>query len=210
MTPTQPDTEDLLREVSAGHAEARGRLLARHRDRLRRMVAWRLDRRLAARVDPSDVVQQVLAQADRKLDRYLHDRPLPFFPWLRQLAAEHLVVLHRRHVRAEKRSVRREEPGILPLPEDSAAELAGRLASSASSPSQRAVRHELRQRLQRALQQLPERDREVLVLRQLEQLSVAEAAEVLGISAGAVKVRHLRALERLRALLDEEQGEDER
>jgi RNA polymerase sigma-70 factor (ECF subfamily) len=204
MTPTQPDTEDLLRAINAGDAEARDRLLARHRDRLRRMVAYRLDRRLAARVDPSDVVQEVLAEADRKLDRYLRDRPLPFLPWLRQLASEHLITLHRRHVRAQKRSVRREEPGILALPEESAAELAGRLASSATSPSQRAVRQELRQRLQQALHQLPEHDREVLVLRQLEQLSVTEAAEVLGISAGAVKVRHLRALERLRALIDEE------
>jgi RNA polymerase sigma-70 factor (ECF subfamily) len=204
MTPSQPDTENLLRAVGEGHAEARGRLFARHRDRLRHMVAWRLDRRLAARVDPSDVVQEVLAEADRKLDHYLRDRPLPFFPWLRQLAGEHLATLHRRHVRAQKRSVRREEPGILALPEDSAAELAGRLASSATSPSQRAVRQELRQRLQQALQQLPERDREVLVLRQLEQLSVADVAEVLGINAGAVKVRHLRALQRLRTLLDEQ------
>jgi RNA polymerase sigma-70 factor (ECF subfamily) len=204
MPPTQPDTEDLLRAIDAGHSDARGRLLACHRDRLRRMVACRLDRRLAARVDPSDVVQEVLAEADRKLDRYLRDRPLPFLAWLRQLASEHLITLHRRHVRAQKRSVRREEPGILALPEESAAELAGRLASSATSPSQRAVRQELRQRLQQALHQLPEHDREVLVLRQLEQLSVAEAAEVLGISAGAVKVRHLRALERLRALIDVE------
>jgi RNA polymerase sigma-70 factor (ECF subfamily) len=117
--------------------------------------------------------------------------------------------LHRRHVRADKRSVRREQAGILDLPEDSAAELAGRLAASGTSPSQRLVRAELRQGLQRALQELPERDREVLVLRQLEQLSVAQTAKVLGISAGAVKVRHLRALQRLRALLDAELGEEQ-
>jgi RNA polymerase sigma-70 factor (ECF subfamily) len=166
------------------------------------MVAWRLDRRLAARVDPSDVVQEVLAEANRKMDRYLRDRPLPFFPWLRSLAGEQLVRLHRRHVRARGRSILREEPGLLNLPDESAAELAARLVTASTSPTQRALRQELRERVQRALGQLPERDREVLVLRNLEQLSVADCAEVLGISAGAVKVRHLRALERLRMLFD--------
>jgi RNA polymerase sigma-70 factor (ECF subfamily) len=203
MTRTSPDTEDLLARVGQGDASARNRLLARHRDRLRRMVACRFDRRLAARVDPSDVVQEVLAEANQKLDLYLRDRPLPFYPWLRQLAWERLALLHRRHVRTKKRSVSREEPGILSLPEDSAAELAGRLVSSASSPSRRLLRQELLQRMQRALLRLPERDREVLVLRHLEQLSVAETAAILMISPGAVKVRHLRALQRLRGKLDE-------
>jgi RNA polymerase sigma-70 factor (ECF subfamily) len=209
MTPTKPDTEELLRQASQGDANARGRLLARHRDRLRKMVGWRLDRRLAARVDPSDVVQEVLAEADRKLERYLRERPLPFLPWLRQLTWEHLATLHRRHVRAQRRTVRREEPGMLNLPDESAAELAGRLVDSASSPTQHVVRQELRQRVRAALGQLPERDREVLVLRHLEELSVADTATVLGISPGAAKVRHLRALQRLRALLDEAQGESE-
>jgi RNA polymerase sigma-70 factor (ECF subfamily) len=209
MTPTRPDTEELLRQASQGDADARGRLLARHRSRLRKMVAWRLDRRLAARVDPSDIVQEVLAEADRKLERYLREPPLPFLPWLRQLAWEHLTTLHRRHVRAQKRSVRREEPGVLALPDESAAELAGRLVDSASSPTQHVVRQELRQRVRAALAQLPERDREVLVLRHLEELSVADTAAVLGINPGAAKVRHLRALQRLRALLDGAQRESE-
>jgi RNA polymerase sigma-70 factor (ECF subfamily) len=202
MNTPQPDTEELLRQADRGDPGARAGLLARHRGRLRKMVAWRLDRRLAARVDPSDVVQEVLAEASRKMDRYLRERPLPFFPWLRALAGEHLAALHRRHVRARGRSVLREEPGLLDLPDESAAELAARLVTSSTSPTQRALRHELRQRVRQALERLPERDREVLVLRNLEQLSVADTAEVLGISAGAVKVRHLRALERLRALLE--------
>jgi RNA polymerase sigma-70 factor (ECF subfamily) len=208
MTTKPPDTEELLRQASQGDRAARDGLLARHRGRLRQMVAWRLDRRLAARVDPSDVVQEVLAEADRKLGRYLRERPLPFFPWLRQLAGEHLVALHRRHVRARGRSVLREEPGALALPDESAAELAARLVTSATSPTQQALRQEARARVRWALEQLPERDREVLVLRHLEQLPVADTAEVLGVSAGAVKVRHLRALERLRALLgpNEEPG----
>jgi RNA polymerase sigma-70 factor (ECF subfamily) len=177
----------------------------RHRARLRKMVAWRLDRRLAARVDPSDVVQEVLAEAHRRLDRYLRDRPLPFFAWLRQMAWEHLAALHRRHVRAQRRSVSREEPGVLALPDESAAELAGRLVDSTTSPTQRAVREEMRQRVRQALARLAERDREILMLRNLEELSVADTAAVLGVSEGTAKVRHLRALQRLRALLDEEQ-----
>jgi RNA polymerase sigma-70 factor (ECF subfamily) len=208
MTTPQPDTEELLRQAEYGDPGARERLLARHRDRLRKMIAWRLDRRLAARVDPSDVVQEVLLEASCKMDRYLRERPLPFFPWLRSLAGEYLVTLHRRHVRARGRSVLREEAGVLNLPDESAAELASRLVTSSTSPTQRALRQELRERVQQALGRLSERDREVLVLRNLEQLSVADTAEVLRISAAAVKVRHMRALERLHALLAEEDEEE--
>jgi RNA polymerase sigma-70 factor (ECF subfamily) len=208
MTTEQPDTDELLRQAADGDPGAREGLLTRHRDRLRKMIAWRLDRRLAARVDPSDVVQEVLLEASGKMDRYLRERPLPFFPWLRALAGERLVALHRRHVRAQGRSVRREEPGLLNLPDESAAELADRLVTSATNPMQRALRQEQRERVRQALGRLSERDREVLVLRNLEQLSVADTAEVLGISEGAVKVRHLRALERLRTLLTETDAED--
>ena len=109
MTTEEPDTDELLRQAAGGDPGAREGLLARHRDRLRKMIAWRLDRRFAARVDPSDVVQEVLLEASHKMDRYLRERPLPFFPWLRALAGEHLATLHRRHVRARGRSVLREE-----------------------------------------------------------------------------------------------------
>ena len=110
-----------------------------------------------------------------------------------------------RHVRARGRSILREEPGLLDLPDESAAELAARLVTSSTSPTHRALRKELGDRVRQALARLPERDREVLVLRSLEQLSVADCGQVLGISPGAVKVRHLRALERLRAILEKEE-----
>src|SRR3954447_3666960 len=97
MTNAGADTDALLDRAARGDAEARQQLLDRHRRRLRRMVALRFDRRLAARADPSDVVQEALADAGRKLDGYLRDRPLPFYPWLRQLAWERLVKLRRRH-----------------------------------------------------------------------------------------------------------------
>jgi RNA polymerase sigma-70 factor (ECF subfamily) len=201
MPATNPDTEDLLDRAARGEATARDDLMARHRQRLRNMIACRLDRRLAARVDPSDVVQDVLAEANHKLERYLRERPLPFYLWLRELAAERLLSLHRRHVQAAKRSVRREEPGVLALPDESLADLAERLATSATSPSQRLLRKDQQDCVRQALARLPERDREVLVLRHLEALSVPETAAAMGISEGAVKMRHLRALERVRALL---------
>jgi RNA polymerase sigma-70 factor (ECF subfamily) len=199
MPQTDPDTEELLRRAP-DDAQARGALLDRHRGRLRRMVALRLDPRLAARVDPSDVVQETLAEADRRLDGYLKDRPLPFYPWLRQIAADRLADEHRRHIGAARRSLRREElPG---LPGGSVLELADRLLDRGVGPSEAARGEELRARVRAALEGLPERDREVLVLRHLEQLSVREIAAVLGIAEGAVKVRHLRAVQRLRVALD--------
>jgi RNA polymerase sigma-70 factor (ECF subfamily) len=209
VAPSAPDTDQLLDRAGQGDGAARQQLLARHRQRLRKMIALRLDRRLAARVDPSDVVQEALADADRKLADYLRERPLPFYPWLRQIAAERLAKLHRRHLHTGKRSARREEPGVLNLPDESALQLASRLIAPHSSPSRQLLREELRQRVQEALAQLGERDRDVLVLRYLEQLSTKQTAEVLGVSEGAVKVRHLRALERLRALLGEDLAEEE-
>jgi RNA polymerase sigma-70 factor (ECF subfamily) len=174
------------------------------------MVALRLNRRLWARVDPSDVVQEALADAARKLAAYVRQRPLPFYPWLRQLALERLVQLNRWHVRTGKRSVGREEPAGLALPDESAAELADRLAGRGSSPSARLQRDELRGRVQTALERLGERDREVLVLRYLEHLSTREIADVLGLAEAGVKTRQLRALQRLRDLLGEELSEDRR
>jgi RNA polymerase sigma-70 factor (ECF subfamily) len=208
MPPAEPDTEQLLQRVAEGDAAARDQLLQRHRDRLRELVALRLDRRLWARVDPSDIVQEALADAARKLAAYVRQRPLPFYPWLRQLALERLVQASRWHVRAAKRSVRREEAAQWPLPGDSAAKLADRLATRGSSPSARLQRDELRGRVQAALARLGERDREVLVLRYLEHLSTREIAAVLGLTEAGVKTRQLRALQRLRDLLGDDFAED--
>jgi RNA polymerase sigma-70 factor, ECF subfamily len=194
-----PDTDQLLDEAADGDAAARQQLLARHRGRLLKMVAIRLDPRLAARVDPSDVVQEALAQADRKLDDYLHDRPVPFYPWLRRIAWERLVKCHRRHT-ARRRDVAREAAAPL-LSDASVRELAAHFLARGSSPSRLAERRELIVRARSALEQLPERDREVLVLRYLEHLSTAETAAVLEITPGAVKLRHLRAIDRLRDLM---------
>src|SRR5947209_8300829 len=100
MTTANPDTEQLLEQARQGDDRARQQLLARHRARLRRMVAVHLDRSLAPRVDPSDVVQEALTEAARDLDAYLRERPLPFYPWLRRLAWERLVKVRRHHLQA--------------------------------------------------------------------------------------------------------------
>jgi RNA polymerase sigma-70 factor (ECF subfamily) len=196
-----PDTDELLQRAERGDAQARQAVLVRHRERLKQMVALHLDQRLAARVDPSDVVQEALLDAAQALDDYLRERPVPFYPWLRQLAWERLIDLHRRHRHAQRRTVKREESLAAHLSDESAQQLADRVLARQSSPSDRAIRGELRSRIRAALDRLSESDREVLVLRHLEQLSTRETAAVLGIREGTVKLRHLRALERLRVLL---------
>jgi RNA polymerase sigma-70 factor (ECF subfamily) len=172
------------------------------------MVAVRLDRRLVTRLDPSDVVQEALADAARDLPNYLRKPTMAFYPWLRQLAWERLVRLHRDHIDTRRRSVNRERATLPPLPDQSAIDLARRLVSSGTSPSGFAIREELQERVRATLRRMAPRDSEVLVLRYLEMLTNAEIAEVLGITEGAVKVRHFRALERFRGLLDADAPED--
>lgn len=195
------DTDGLLRRAERGDPFALQRLLERHRSRLRRMIELRLDNRLRARIDPSDIIQDALFDASRKLTDYLATRPLPFYPWLRAIAFQRLVDQYRRHVRAERHSVKFEEQTV-PLSDRSAMLLASDLVAPGTSPSQRLLREESQRRVQAAMEQLDPTDREILVLRHLERMPVAEIAALLNISAGAVKMRRLRAIERLRSLLD--------
>lgn len=197
-----PDTDILLDRVAHGDRQARDHLLDRHRGRLREVVAVRLDRRVAARVDPSDVVQETLIEAHRRLDDYLAARPMPFYPWLRRLALDHVVDLHRRHLRSKSRSVRREAGHHRLLPDESVSDLAERLLAHGSSPSAGLHRADAHARLHALLRRLPDDARELLVMRHLEHLSVRDIAAILGISEGAVKVRHVRALARVQQLLD--------
>ena len=201
------DTDELLERTSWGDDQARNHLLERHRHRLRTMIAVRLDRRLQSRVDPSDVVQDVLQEAARNLDSYLKERPLPFVAWLREMAWKRLVDLRRRHIDAGRRSVLKEQHFDLGISDESAVALADLLVASGSSPSKNLLDQELRVRVAAALEDLPPLDREVLILRYLERLDVSETAQALGITKGAASTRHTRALNRLRELLDDEQEE---
>jgi RNA polymerase sigma-70 factor (ECF subfamily) len=202
MTTRDPDTDELMTRSLRGEAGAAESLLDRHRDRLRRMIAARLDRRIRSRVDPSDVVQEALAAAARGLPGYLRHAPLPFFAWLRQFARERLAKLHRHHIGARRRSVAREERPAADLPDDSVAALTRRLAADGTSPSQGMIREEVRQGVRAALARLADADRELLLMRNVERLAMADLAAVLGISEGAARVRHLRALRRLRSHLE--------
>ena len=196
------EVEQLMRRAARGDDVARHALLDLERSRLGKMVAVRMDSRLSARFDPSDVVQDALLIASGKLDHYLRDRPLPFYPWLRQIAWERLAHLHEQHIVARKRSVRRETHFDPMLSDQSVMQLAGFLGAPDSSPSRQLASKTRREQVREALQQLKQADREVLVVRFLEELSVKETADVLGISEGAVQMRQLRALERLRDLLN--------
>jgi RNA polymerase sigma-70 factor (ECF subfamily) len=200
-----PDTGELLDRAKHGDDTAFGQLLARHRERLRHMVSVRIDERLSARVDPSDVVQEAMVVAVRKFEAYLREPALPFYPWLRRIAWERLVDLHRRHIVTEKRSVSREKS--LGLSNESTMQFADQLKASNLRPLKRMLRRELHARVRAALALLNERDREILVLRHLEQLSSRESAAVLGIREDAAVQRHVRALRRFQRLLPEETRE---
>ena len=146
------DTDQVLRNAAGGDSAAVETLLGRHRERLQPMIAFRLDDRVAARVDASDVVQEALTDAARKLADYVRDRPLPFYPWLHRLAAERLAAVHRRHRRSKARSVTREEADAFAWPDNSAQLMVSNLVAKDAAPSDALRREEQRRHMQSALQ----------------------------------------------------------
>ena len=196
------DTDQLLQSAVSGNQDAADVLLQRHRQRLRTLVRTRLDSRLAGRVDPSDVVQDVLLAAHRRLDDYLREQPISFYAWLRQIALNRLTDLYRRHVLAAKRTLDREESPPSEMNDESVALLAERLVPSQSTPSEYLMRDELKQHVASALQRISADQREVIVMRHLEELSLKEIAAILDIPVGSVMSRHFRGLKALRRLLD--------
>lgn len=204
--PRGPETELLMHRAAAGDEVARAELLERYRGRLRRMVGIRMDKRIAARVDPSDVVQEAMKVAVARLPEYFADPQLAFYPWLRRIAWDRLLDMYRTHLEAGKRSVLKERTVTPKLNNESVAELAECVVTSDLNPGRRAMLAEMQARMQGALMELKPHDREILVLRYLEQLGVDEIAGVLGISQTAVTSRHLRALQRLRRLLGDDLG----
>jgi RNA polymerase sigma-70 factor (ECF subfamily) len=195
------NTDQLLQRVAAGESSAALTLVTRHRDRLRRMVAVRLDRRLAARVDPSDIVQDAITEAYLRLPKFAVERPMAFYPWIRRIAFERLLQMHRRHIAAQRRSVLRED--ALPLTEESEILLAEKVAGGTVA-SDRALRSEIRRRVHHAMEQLAIVDREVIALKHLEELKFQEVADVLEVSLATVHSRYYRAIKKLKQLLGTE------
>ncbi len=191
-----------LDRLRSGDKSALAQLFAAHRDRLRRMVELRMDWRVQARVDASDVLQEAFLDASGRLDGYLREPKLPVFLWLRLIVGERLTNLHRRHLGARIRDAGCEvslQRGAIPAA--SSAALASMLLGRLTSPTQAAVRAERIMRIQEALNTLDASDREIVALRHFELLSRIEAAAVLGISEDAGSKRYLRALKRLKEIL---------
>jgi RNA polymerase sigma-70 factor (ECF subfamily) len=206
--PNEPEIpDDLLGRARAGDTSARADLFARCRDRLRRMVRLRMDRRLQGRIDPSDVLHDAYLDYARRFAEWAARPTLPFFLWLRLLTGQKLVDLHRRHLGAQLRDAGLEVSLYRgALPQASSASLAAQLMGRLTSASQAAVRAETQVRVQEALNSMEPINREILTLRHFEMLTNEEAAEVLGLSKSAASNRYIRALKRLKEALGDWPG----
>jgi RNA polymerase sigma-70 factor (ECF subfamily) len=200
MWPDQDETRELLQDARRGNSEAVNQLLERHRDSLHRMVQCRLNRGLARRVDASDVVQDALLTASRRLSEYLQKPSLPFHGWLRQLARDRLADEYRRQL-ADKRDVARDES--VGASQRSSFNPVAQVPDKGLTPAAMLIKKELAERFHQAVAQLEEDAQEIILMRHAEQLSNSQAAEMLGLTEAAAGMRYLRALRQLRPLLCE-------
>ncbi len=201
MADDSADNDEVAR-LAGGDPRAVAEAFARYRDRLRRMVKLRLDRRLQGRVDPSDVLQEAYLDVARRAADYAANPTMPFYLWLRFLTGQRLLAIHRQHLGTRMRDAGQEvslHRGA--LPQASSVSLAAQLLGRLTSPSLAAIRAEMQVRLQDALNGMDPMDREVLTLRHFEELSNAETAAVLGLQKAAASNRYIRALKRLREVL---------
>ncbi len=142
--------------------------------------------------------------ASRRLSDYLRDPAVPVFVWLRTMTQQVLADAHRRHLGAQKRDARQDVPlNRRSGQESTSASIAARLVGSLTSPSQAAVRQDMREHLHRALDQMDALDREVLALRHFEDLTNGEVAAVLGLQKAAASNRYVRALKRLKQIMED-------
>jgi RNA polymerase sigma-70 factor (ECF subfamily) len=203
MTDSDDDLASLLDRAAAGAEDALAELFTRYRKRLRQMIRLRLDHRLSSRVDPSDVLQEAYLDIVKQFPAYQCRPEMPFYLWLRLVTGQRLQRVHRRHLGAAIRDAGREVSlyhGA--LPEASSESLAAQLMGRMTSASEDLVRAEMQLQLQAALNNMEALDREIIALRHFEELSNAEAAEVLGLSKTAASNRYIRALARLQKVLE--------
>jgi RNA polymerase sigma-70 factor, ECF subfamily len=202
MSSEADHADELLDRARRGHPLALAELFDRYRDRLKHMVRLRLDRRLAGRLDASDVLQEAFIEASKRLAPRPREHEMPAFLWLRLVTGQVLIDLHRRHLGAKIR-----DAGVEisihrgPSPQANSLSLAEMLLGRLTSPTRAAQRAEMQRRLQEALNRMDSIDREVLVLRHFEELSNVETAQVLGLEKSAASNRYIRALKRLKEVL---------
>jgi len=209
MWPAPEQIKPLLNQAKEGDDSAVNALMDQHRNSLRQLIRMRLDQKIQRRIDVSDVVQDVLIEANRRLQRYLADPIMPFHLWLRQIAKDRIIDAHRRHRVSAKRSVDREQQLAAPRGYDqSSVHLASLLGDDQLTPAAAAVQQELAQRVEEAIAQLEERDCEIIVMRHYEHLSNQEIGEVLNLSEPAASMRYLRAIRRLKKLMTEQLPDD--
>ena len=194
-------TTALIARARDRDAAAIGDLLNIYRDRLHRFINIRMDDRLRGRIDPSDVIQEACLAATRRMPDYFQQEDMPFYIWLRLIAAQKLIGLHRHHLHVQARNARRDVRFFDVLPNASSALLAAQLLGHATGPSQAAIRAEQQRRLKEVLDDMEPAEREIIVLRHFEQLSNAEAAQLMGWNESTTSTRHLRALKRLKTIV---------
>lgn len=205
------DDSNALAELEArlrgGDEQALAVLFSRYRERLKQLVEFRLDQRMRGRVDASDVLQEAFLDANQRLRHFTAKQEMSVFVWLRQVTLQRLIDVHRRHVNAQARNVKQEvaiRHGDPSAP--TSALMAAQLVGHFTSPSQQAMRAEMLEQVQQALDCIDETDREVLALRHFEELTNNEVAEVLGITKAGASNRYVRALARLKAALEKIPG----
>ena len=207
MWPEKDQTIELLDQARQGDESAVNALMDRHRNSLRQLVRMRLDQKIQKRVDVSDVVQDVLVEANRRLQRYLDNPIMPFHLWMRQIAKDRIIDAHRRHRVSAKRSVDREQQMVAPRGYDqSSIHLASLLGDQRLTPAAAALQQEMAKQVEQAISKLEEKDCEIIVMRHYEHLTNQEIGRVLDLSEPAASMRYLRAIRRLRQVM-QDQGE---
>lgn len=204
MTEESSEISDLLKLASAGDEVAVDQLFSQHRERLKRMVRLRMNPRLQGRIDESDVLQESYLYIFNKFKTYLDNPAVPFYLWLRHMTGLKLAEIHRRHLGTQLRDADREVSIYRgALPEANSMSLAAHLLGQLTSPSEAAIKAEMRIKLQEALNGMDPVDREIIALRHFEQLSGNEAADVLGLSKTGASSRYVRAITRLKSILSQ-------
>jgi RNA polymerase sigma-70 factor (ECF subfamily) len=201
MTSEDSRIERLVEQLREGDDQALAELFLHYRDKLWRMVNFRLDQRLTGRVDADDVLQESYMAAAQRVEHFCKETDMSILVWLRLIVAQTLVDVHRRHLGARMRDARQEVSLHVSPAQATSISLAAHLLGHLTSPSQAAMRAEMTRRLEDALRSMDPIDREVLALRHFEELTNNEVAEVLGLQKSAASNRYVRALTRLKSIL---------